>query len=188
MATDRGLGFSVPASPGSSYLPGGLALFLEAPGADEEKFDHSLPSGANVGKPLVGRSGQLMDQLLKSAGLSRDEVLVLNRIRCRPPRNQIKDYPDAITQCDSWVKKELDAYQPSVVVLCGNTSLKSVYGAQASITSSHGVVRATSSDFSYGSRRWVPTFHPSYATRNGGAGSQVALDIINDLKLAKDLL
>lgn len=165
-----------------------MALFLEAPGADEERFDHSLPSGASVGKPLVGVSGKLMDQLLQLAGMSRQDVLVLNRIRCRPPRNQIKDYPDAITQCDSWVKKELDAYQPAVVVLAGNTSLKAVYGATASITGTHGVVRSTSTQHPYGSRIWVPTFHPAYAARNGGAGSQIALDIINDLRLAKSLL
>lgn len=180
-------GLSVPAMPGSLYRTGGIALFLEAPGAEEEKLFTHLPSGAGIGKPLIGGAGKLMDQLLKAAGLDREEVLVLNRIRCRPPRNRIIDYPDAVTQCDDWVKKELEAYDPAVVVLCGNTALKSVLGATVSITAARGSVRQTSSMFHYGSRAWIPTFHPAFPLRNGGLSSPMSKDIISDLMLAKEL-
>lgn len=135
----------------------------------------------------MGRSGVFMNQLLLQAGLSRDEVLILNRIRCRPPRNRIGDYPDAIAQCNEWVVKELDEYDPTVVVLSGNTALKTIFGGTASITSSRGTVRSTSSKFEYGARHFVPIFHPAYALRQGGMGSQAARDIIADLILAKEI-
>lgn len=187
LATDRG-GLVVPALPGALYSLGGIALFLEAPGADEEKPNILLDDGTQIGEPLVGRAGQLMNQLLTKAGLSREEILILNRIRCRPPRNRIADYPDAVAQCDTWVKKELDTYDPAVVVLCGNTALKSVFGATASITASRGSVRKTGAAFAYGPRLFIPTFHPSFALRQGGVNSPGAQDIIADLRLAQELL
>lgn len=168
---------SVPAAVGSLYKKNGILIMCEAPGADE----------AQKGVPLVGRAGNLLDVLLYRAGIQREELVLTNRIRCRPPRNRIDDYPDAIAQCDPWVIKELEAYDPSVVILCGNTALKSVFGATASITSLRGTLRQTSDKFPYGSRIWVPTFHPSYALRSGGANSPHALDIVADFKLAKEL-
>lgn len=174
--------------PGSLYRANGIALFLEAPGADEERVFTVLPSGTPIGKPLIGQAGKLMDQLLLLAGLNREEVIVLNRIRCRPPRNRIADYPDAVTQCDDWVKKELNAYAPSVVVVSGNTASRSIFGAQASITSIRGTARQTGPTFEYGNRLWIPTFHPSFALRNGGLNSQAAKDIVADLILAKEML
>lgn len=186
LAKDRE-GFSVPAMPGSNYNTGGIALFLEAPGADEERMFTSLSSGVAIGKPLVGGAGKLMNQLLTLAGMDREDVVVLNRIRCRPPRNRIADYPDAVTQCDTWVQQELMQYVPSVVVVSGNTAAKSIFGAASNITSIRGNVRQTGNTFAYGQRLFIPTFHPSYALRNGGLASSIAKDIITDLKLAKEL-
>ena len=192
LAVDRGSGLAVPADVGERYNTGGLALLLEAPGAEEEKLYDTLKVEGrkefSFGKPLVGRSGQLMDAILAQSGLSRSEVLVLNRIRCRPPRNRIDDYPDAIAQCDTWVKKELEAYDPAVVILCGNTALKSVFGATASITSYRGNVRSTSEGFPYGCRVFIPTFHPAYAARNGGISSSIGQDIIKDIRLGTEFL
>lgn len=186
LATDRS-GLAVPAMPGSLYQLDGVAVFLEAPGADEEQLFTTLPSGVGIGKPLIGKAGQLMNQLLDIAGLPRDNILVLNRIRCRPPRNKIDNYPDAVSQCDPFVATELKNYSPSVVLLAGNTALKAIFGATASITAMRGSVRMTHEDHPYGKRAFIATFHPSYALRNGGLSSTIAADIISDIKLAKDL-
>lgn len=186
LATERE-GLAVPAHPGKLYQSGGVAIFLEAPGADEEKEFMKLPSGTAIGKPLVGKAGQLMNQLLDIAGLPREEVLVLNRIRCRPPRNKIDNYPDAVAQCDKFVAEELNEYNPSVVLLAGNVALKSIFGATAGITNMRSSVRMTYDDHPYGKRAFIATFHPSYALRNGGLASSIANDIISDIKLAKDI-
>lgn len=187
LATER-QGLAVPAHAGTLYKTGGLALFLEAPGADEEKEFFTLPSGAKIGKPLVGAAGKLMNQLLQLAGVDREEVLVLNRIRCRPPRNRIIDYPDAVSQCDDWVIKELAEYEPHVILLSGATAAGAILGKGLSITAAAGSVRQTSDSFAYGKALFIPTFHPSYALRNGGLGSSIATEIVQHIKLAKALL
>lgn len=164
---------AVPAEVGSKYQTGGIAIFAEAPGADEDR----------AGRPMVGRAGRLMDGLLQQAGLSREEVVILNRIRCRPVRNRVQDFPDALLACDEWVKAELNEYTPSVVVLAGNTAMRSVFGAQASITAVRGSARATSDVHPYGARVWIPCFHPAAALRN----PQLVQSIVDDLRLAKEM-
>lgn len=160
--------------PGKNYQPGGLAIWAEAPGADEDR----------TGLPMLGRAGKLLDSCLAQAGLSRDDVLILNRVRCRPPRNRIQDYPDALIACDEWSEKELDIYNPSVAVLAGNTAMRAVLGPSVNITAVRGTCRQTSEDFAYGKRIYIPTFHPAAALRN----PELTADIINDLRLAKELL
>lgn len=164
---------AVPAEAGSLYKPGGIAIFAEAPGKDEDE----------LGRPMMGRAGKLMEDLLRQVGLSRDEVLILNRIRCRPVRNRIQDFPDALLACDDWVVAELTQYDPRVVVLAGNTAMRAVFGATANITTVRGTARATSDAFPYGSRVFVPCFHPAAALRNG----ELKQSIIDDLTLAKEL-
>lgn len=170
---------AVPAFVGKNYVKGkGLALFAEAPGADEDK----------LGVPMVGRAGKLMDALLLQAGMSRDDVLILNRIRCQPIRNRIQDFPDAVLSCDEWTQKELAEYDPRVVVCCGNTAMRAVFGISSNITSTRGTVRATTSAFEYGARIYTATWHPSAVLRAGGLGSDMAKQSVSDLELAKELL
>ena len=160
--------------PGANYQTGGLAIFAEAPGKDEDA----------QGIPMVGRRGMLLENLLRQSGSNREVALVLDRVRCRPPRNRLGDYPDALSNCDEWTRAELEYYNPSVVVLAGNTSMRAVFGVTANITAVRGTVRATSSDFQYGARLWVPTFHPAAVLRN----PELTSDVISDLQLAVSLL
>ena len=169
---------AVPALPGVDYKEHGLAIFAEAPGRDENA----------QGRPMVGRAGQLLDNLLTASGLSREQLLVLNRVRCQPPRNRLQDYPDALLGCDEWTRKELEYYNPSVVILAGNTSMRAVFGVTSNITAVRGTVRVTSDKFQYGARVWIPTFHPSAALRAGGLGTDIAQSIVADILLAKTFL
>lgn len=168
---------AVPAQTGREYAPGGLAIMGEAPGAQEDE----------TGLPFQGRAGRLLNQLLAEAGLDRDEVLVLNRVRCRPPRNNLASFPEAVHQCDMWTKAELEAYDPAVVVLMGATSTKAIFGAGATVGELRGQSRRTGADFDYGSRVWVPTYHPA-STFYGNRGKANRPLIVADLMLAKELL
>ena len=164
---------AVPADVGSKYQSGGIAIFVDAPGVEEDK----------AGKQMQGRPGKLLDALLADSGLSRDEVVVLSRVRCKPVRNRLQDFPDALVACDEWVKKELDAFNPRVVVLAGNVAMRSAFGATTGISLVRGTARSTGPAFVYGSRVWVPCFHPFAALRN----SELKQTIISDLRLAKEL-
>ena len=150
------------------------AFMCEAPGAQEEA----------TGRPLVGRAGRKFNQLLEAAGYSRDEALLLNRVRCRPPNNNLASYPDATSQCDHWVKEELKAYDPAVVVLMGNTATRAIFGAQSKISQVRGTARSTGDTFDYGARVWVPTYHPSAVVRNANLFETVVSDIKLALRLA----
>ena len=106
-----GRGWPPAASPAPSWRPpgstwssgsgrrraaGDLLLLGEAPGADEDAS----------GLPFVGRSGQLLDQLLAEAGLARDEVGVVNVLKCRPPGNR-KPARVEMANCRGWLDRQL---------------------------------------------------------------------------------
>ena len=163
---------AVPASVGKNYKTGGLMVIAEAPGQDEDK----------QGVPLVGRAGTLFNAVLSGAMMSRDDIVVTNRVRCRPPRNRLDDHPEALLQCDEWTQKELAEYQPSVVVLMGNTAMRMAYGATAKITATRGKPRKTKGIV------FVPTWHPSAVLRNGGTGSSMYAQSVSDFQLAKGFI
>ena len=166
----------VPGWIGSKTTDPLLGIMCEAPGAQEDL----------AGLPLVGRAGQLFDRLLDGAGLDRQSLLLMNRVRCRPKDNQLKNYPDAVEACDEWTKAELALYNPRVVVLMGATAMKGVFGTDPKVGLTRGQVRRTDETFTFGKRIWVATFHPAYLMRpNGKANVPLA---IADLLLARDLL
>ena len=167
---------AVPAHVGHDYAPRGLAIMGEAPGAQEDE----------TGRPFVGRAGKLLDQLLAEVGMNREDVLILNRVRCRPPRNNLASFPEAIHQCDVWTHAELDTYDPAVIVLMGGTALKTIFGASATVGDYRGQPRRSGTDFDYGSRVWVATYHPASTFYGNGRANRPL--IIADLMLAKELL
>ena len=157
---------AVPAWVGPRY--DGLALMCEAPSAEDDVR----------GTPLMGRIGQLLDTYLEAVGMSRDELLLMNRIRCRPPNNDIKSSEaiSALAICDQWTVKELDVYNPRVVILAGATAAKPHWGT---VSVSTGRGQYTTVD----GRTYVYTYHPAAAFRSPELGKY----IMEDLVLARDL-
>ena len=90
-----------------------FALVGEAPGATEDE----------TGRPFVGRSGALLDQLLGEAGLSRSEAAVLNIVKCRPPGNRTPKAPE-VARCSGWLRRQLELLDPPAVVALGLSAAK----------------------------------------------------------------
>jgi uracil-DNA glycosylase family 4 len=140
-----------------STPPGARLLLVgEAPGAQEDA----------TGLPFVGRSGQLLDQLLAEVGGRRDDVAVLNTLKCRPPGNR-PPKPAETSRCRGWVERQLVLARPELVValglsatrwFLGPTSLRAVRGGIAEVPVAGRTVRV------------LPTYHPSAAIRFGPAG------------------
>ena len=105
------------AVPWSGPIPAELAVLGEAPGAQEDK----------EGSPFVGRAGKLLDTALKGAGIDRDKTFVFNSVCCRPPgnRNPSADEQEA---CRPFYEKQLQAANPLIVVLAGNSALEAALG------------------------------------------------------------
>jgi uracil-DNA glycosylase family 4 len=92
-----------------------VVIIGEAPGRDEDR----------QAKPFVGKSGQLLNDLLDSNGLRRRDIYVTNVVKCRPPDNRTPTR-DEIKACRSYLDYELNAVKPEYVLLLGATALKAV--------------------------------------------------------------
>jgi uracil-DNA glycosylase len=142
-----------------------LMLVGEAPGQTEDQ----------VGLPFMGRSGQLLTQLLHQAGLNRDsDCYICNVIKCRPPHNRKPTKPEVLA-CAPFLQQQIQAIQPSVMVLVGATALQAVLGLKSAITSIRGQWLPTP----YSHCRAMAIFHPAYLLRNASvqAGSPKALTL-----------
>jgi uracil-DNA glycosylase len=131
-----------------------FALVGEAPGATEDE----------TGRPFVGRSGALLDQLLAEAGLSRQEAAVLNIVKCRPPANRTPKAPE-VARCSGWLRRQLELLDPPVVVALGLSAAKWFLGPRTVLAQ----VRARPHEV--GGRAVWATYHPSAAIRFGPNGA-----------------
>ena len=159
----------VPAEVGKDYHKHGIGIICEAPGYYEAKS----------GRPLVGKAGQLFDQLVAQAGLSRDQLMLTNVVRCRPPDNNLKDYPEATFACDHWTQLELSVYDPALIILMGATAMSKAFGADAKVGATRGTFTI------WNGRVAAATYHPSAAVYGGGLTSETANYIIRDIRMAK---
>lgn len=155
--------------------PAGARVLLvgEAPGRSEDEG----------GLPFVGRSGQLLDQVLAEVGLDRAELAVANTVKCRPPENRTPTRAEQTT-CRPWLDAQVRALQPAVIVTLGSTAmawaLGPFRGRAPRLVDVHGTVHQLHG------RPVVPTYHPSAAIRFGPAGAPLQA-LRADLRLVADL-
>lgn len=129
--------------------PNADVIFIgEGPGQQEDE----------QGLPFVGRSGQLLEQLLGEIGLNRDDVYIANVVKCRPPKNR-DPRPDEIDACKGYLRSQLELIQPKVAVTLGNFSSKLLLRTDTGITKLRGQA------YEWWGRLLVPTFHPAAALR-----------------------
>lgn len=125
-----------------------LVIVGEGPGKHEDA----------QGLPFVGRSGELLEQLLGEIGLTRRDVYIANVVKCRPPQNR-DPRPDEIEACKGYLREQLRLIDPRVVLTVGNFSSKLLLRTETGITRLRG--RA----YEWWGRYLVPTFHPAAALR-----------------------
>jgi DNA polymerase len=129
-----------------------LMLVGEAPGAEEDK----------QGLPFVGRSGQLLDRMLKAIGLERSQVYIANIVPWRPPGNRTPT-PVETQICLPFVQRQIELCNPEVLVTIGQPSTGALLGVQ-------GIMKNRGRWFPYetGTReiRAMPMLHPAYLLRS----------------------
>lgn len=131
--------------------PADVMFIGEAPGAEEDR----------VGRPFVGRSGQLLRDVVKESGLAYYNHMYTNIVRCRPPDNRTPSARE-VKYCLPNLLAEIEQYDPYLIILLGGSPLKAVLG-ESGITSWRGVL------VDRGDRAYLPTFHPAYLLRNQSA-------------------
>lgn len=127
--------------------PAAKLMFIgEAPGRQEDL----------KGLPFVGAAGQLLDELLASIGLTRDEVYIANVVKCRPPHNRDPE-PIEIETCTPFLARQVELVDPAVIATLGKFATHYILGTQAPISVLRGRL------YRVGGRRIVPVFHPAAA-------------------------
>jgi DNA polymerase len=137
-----------------------LMFVGEAPGADEDA----------QARPFVGRAGQLLTKIIEAIGLRREEVLIGNVNRCRPPGNR-PPTPEEASTCKPFLLREIAAAQPEVIVVLGNTAMKNLLDIKLGITKVRGQFQ------DYQGVKVMPTFHPAYLLRDPSKKKETWEDI-----------
>jgi len=144
-------------------------LVGEAPGRNEDL----------QGEPFVGAAGQLLDELLGSIGIARDEAYIANVLKCRPPGNR-DPKEDEIDSCKGYLREQIRMIQPEVVVTLGNFATKLLVPTEMGITR----MRGQRIEWWLGATL-IPTFHPAAALRGR---PQVRTDMEEDFALVAQAL
>ncbi len=126
-----------------------VALFGEAPGADEDRS----------GRPFVGAAGQLLDKIILASKLQREDLFIMNTLKCRPPGNRTPEEGE-IASCRGYFERQLELLRPEFVVCLGAVAAKSLLQTQASIGQLRGKFH------SYRGAQVIVTYHPAYLLRN----------------------
>lgn len=129
-----------------------LVMFGEAPGADEDR----------VGQPFVGAAGQLMDKILVASGLRREEVYIMNSLKCRPPNNRTPTDIE-IENCRPFFEAQLETIQPEYIICWGAVAVRAV------LKTTESVGRLRGRFHHYKGAKVLVTYHPAYLLRNPDA-------------------
>ncbi len=127
-----------------------IVFMGEAPGYDEDK----------QGEPFVGAAGQLLTKIIESGmGIRRDEVYILNTLKCRPPNNRNPE-PDEVANCRGFFEQQLDILRPEYLVCLGAVAAQNLLETKQSV----GKLRGQFHD--YRGIKVLVTYHPAYLLRN----------------------
>ncbi len=133
-----------------------LCFVGEGPGAEEDR----------QGVPFVGRAGQLLDKILEACKLTRDQVYILNVVKCRPPGNRNPTAEEA-ANCFPFLSAQLEIIRPEYICCLGRVAADTMLGETARNASSLKQIRGKFHPW-----RWaklVVTYHPAYLLRNPAA-------------------
>jgi DNA polymerase len=129
-----------------------LCFMGEAPGADEDR----------LGEPFVGRAGQLLNKILEACKLHREDVYILNMIKCRPPGNR-NPLPQELANCRGYLERQLELIRPEFICCLGAVAAQNLLNSTASIGRLRKVVH------NYRDAKVICTYHPAYLLRNPAA-------------------
>jgi DNA polymerase len=126
-----------------------LCFLGEAPGADEDR----------TGVPFVGRGGQLLTKIIEACRLKREDVYILNMIKCRPPGNR-NPLPTELTNCRRFLDRQLDLIRPEFICCLGAVAAQNLLNTTVSIGKLRGKIH------SYRGAKVVCTYHPAFLLRS----------------------
>jgi uracil-DNA glycosylase len=147
------------AVPGEGQISAKIMFIGEAPGRSEDE----------KGKPFVGAAGQILDNVLKKAGIERSQVFITNIVKCRPPNNRVPE-EDELIACRPYLDRQIALIKPKVICILGRTAYSSILGG-SSITANRGKI------FERSGQKYFSTFHPAAVIYNKSLRSTLEDDM-----------
>ena len=128
-----------------------IMVIGEAPGADEDR----------IGRPFVGKSGQLLDKIIAACGFTREQhIFISNIVKCRPPANRVPS-EEEVKACFPILLKQIELVNPKIIIPLGATALKRLFNDQ-----NLKITRLRGEWMQWQNRLVMPVYHPSALLRN----------------------
>ncbi len=141
-------------------------LFIgEAPGQNEAK----------TGFPFCGASGRILDELLNSVGIKREDVYVTNILKDRPPNNRDPE-PKEIEVCIPYLRKQIEAIKPKVICTLGRYSMVVIMEQLGLADKLDAISKIHGKEFEKDGIVILPLYHPAVAVYNGNMKETLKLD------------
>jgi DNA polymerase len=137
-----------------------LCFLGEGPGADEDA----------QGEPFVGRAGQLLNKIIAACTLKREDVYILNVVKCRPPGNRNPN-TEEVTNCRPFFERQLEIIQPEFICCLGSVA------AAALLETNTTIGRLRGQFHTWRNSKVIATYHPAYLLRNPPAKAEVWKDM-----------
>ena len=153
-----------------------IMIIGEGPGANEDE----------EGTPFVGRTGQLLDKMLESINLDRNNVYITNVVNFRPPENR-RPFDDEIEKYLPYLKKHIEIISPKILLLLGSTALNAIIGNEVVISKARG--KWVNKKIGNCSTSIITSFHPAFLMRQPDQKKMTWIDLkmikkkISDLKI-----
>ena len=153
------------AVPGEGSPDTEVVLVGEAPGFNEDR----------LGRPFVGRAGDLLVKLLGSIEWRREDVYITNVVKCRPPDNRDPE-PDEVAACAPYLRRQLEILDPALIVTLGRHSMgRFMPGAR--ISQAHGTTGAVDPASGARDATVFAMYHPAAALRGAEVERQSYEDV-----------
>jgi DNA polymerase len=153
------------AVPGEGSPDTEVVFVGEGPGQNEDR----------QGRPFVGAAGSLLEELLGSIGWRREDVFITNVVKCRPPNNRDPE-PDEIAACSPFLRRQLEALDPALLVTLGRFSLQTFMPGER-ISRAHGTTRHLDPDSGARDATGYAMYHPAAALRQGALKETMQRDM-----------
>lgn len=142
-----------------------IMFIAEAPGGEEDR----------QGIPFVGRSGEILDRLLRDSGLTREEIYITNILKCHPPGNRDPKEEEKAA-CFPYLKYETFLLKPKIIVCLGRVAAQRIIAPDFKITRQHGTWTCRKDC------ALTATYHPSAVLRDPSKYETVKKDFCEIVK------
>lgn len=138
-----------------------LLVIGEGPGANEDL----------QGEPFVGRAGKLLDNMLLSIGLKREQIYIANIVKCRPPGNR-DPLPEETASCTPYLQKQIELINPDVILAVGKIAAHYLLNSQSPLN------RLRGNWHTYRNKPLLITYHPAYLLRSPKEKTKAYSDLL----------